>query len=567
MPDLATPAAPAAPAPAAPAAPSAPAPVAAPAPPAPAAPATPAPPAAAAPVAAQPAAPAAPAKFDPINSATPPDSTKYPDNEDGIEQFGVDQAAWATAHPEEAQRLRSERHGMIEPKAEEPPDAIAEAAKKVEGEEKPPETKPAEAVAAPTPAAIEEWTTKSPEFKAVLDKAPELKEQIMSMARENEAAKPVLEIVSTPEEARFAVDHANRLVSLQTNWMLSAEDPEMIGTAWDQTVEMFKERDGEGKEILENGKPKLGADFQPFVRRAGATAIEDLNNSVTGTIATLKARLAGSYASEELRAADADALENAEYEKAAFDFVLNRLTAKETPAGLPALPPDATPQQKALQQQLEERQRALDAKEGKQTTESRKAARVALNRDVDRAWTQTITTQIDTMVNAMKERGEYLPDYVLSDKWINPQTQKPSNVTDFGMRCYLKLNEAIMGNPVHRAKLASLEALGPAGKDARVAELTTLTAKYLPKIVNARVKEIQDGIRAAAGKKPAAPAAGVARVEPHSQATVTPAAMDDNQLRTWAETEAKKDKDYAGMTPKEREEFVMELRAKKKYGG
>jgi hypothetical protein len=478
-----------------------------------------------------------------------------------MDQFADDQGAWIFAHPEEAQKLQATLRGV------EKPEAVAEVAPEVKPAEpeKPAEVKPE--VAAATPAAIEEWTTKSPALKAALDEAPELREAIMGMARENEAAKPILEVSGTVEEATFNRDHANRLVTLQTNWMLSAEDPEMVGTAWDQTVEMFKERDGEGKEILENGKPKLGADFKPFVHRAATAAMEDFNSGVGQQIADLKSRLAGNYPNDEAREADAELLKDAEYQKAAFDFVLEKLKLQDGGAtGLPPLPADATPQQKAMQKQLDDRQKALDAKEGKQTVESRKAARAQLNSAIDGVWSQTINTTIENRINAMTERGEYIPAFVLTDKWINPRTGETTKLSSFGVYCWQTLRQIIKNNPTHQAKLASLEALGAAGKDARIAELNALAARYLPKLIDKRVSEIQKGIKDSAGKKPAT-AAGVARVEPKSQSTVMPQATDEAQVLAWAGKEAEKAVGYSGMTPREREELRMEIYSRKMYGG
>ena len=486
-----------------------------------------------------------------------------------MDAFGDDQAAWSLSHPEEAAKLRSERRaaepGYVAPEV----DTIAEAAKAVEGEKPAEPAKPADAPAvAATPVKIDEWTTKSPELKAAFEKDPALRSEIMEMARANEAAAPVLAIVGTKEEAEFAVEHANRLVSVQANWMLAAEDPEMVEPAWNQIVDMFKERDDKGAEIKgADGQPKLGADFQPFVRKAASSALQGFVDSSSSQIAAIKARLAGNYPNDEARAADETALEQAEYKKAAFDFVVEALGQAESRSELPALPPNATPEQIAYQKKLEEREAAQNAKEGKQTAASRKAANQILAREVDTAWSKVINDSIEAHVKAMTDRGEFLPAYVLEDKFINPQTHQVTKVSDLGARMWIALNQKIEASPVLKAKMLQLQLLGPAGKDARIEELKKLTTKELPKLLNARITEIQEGIRGAAAKKPPVPVSTVARVEPLSAATVVPASMNDSQLQAWAEGEAKKSPDYAGATPKEREEMVMEARAKKKYGG
>ena len=483
-------------------------------------------------------------------------------------EFGRANTEWAMEHPDEAAKARAERMGETLEEAPKP-DAVAEAVAKVE-EEKPAEApKPAEGQpAAATPVKIDEWTSKSPELKAAFEKNPELRTEIMEMARGLEAAKPVLDIVGTAEEAQFAVEHANRLVSLQTNWMLSGEDPEMIGPAWEQTVEMFKERDANGAEVKgPDGKPKLGADFKPFVRKAASSAMEEYAGSTQAAIAALEQKLQGVYPSEEAKEADTSALDDLKYEKAAFDFVLHRLAQPDDGRPqLPALPPNATEEQKAFQKQLEERERAHNEKTGKTATADRKAASQKVDREVSKEYESGISTYIDTQVAAMKERGEYLPDFVLSDKWINPQTQQVTKVSDFGMKIFLALNAKIFENPIHRAKLASLQALGASGKEARTAELKRLQTLYLPKIFQSQVERIQNGIRASS-KQPAKPLGEVARKEPQSQGTVVPSAMSSQEMRTWAETEAKKDPSFAAMSSMDREALIMSISARKRFGG
>jgi hypothetical protein len=582
MPDLAPPvaappaapaaAAPSAPAPAAstPAAPVAPAPSSAPA-------ITPAESTTATPSVAAPAAPAAPAKFNPATSATPPKKEDYPQTQDGFDAHGEDLGAWVFHHPEEAARLKAERLGDSAPVAE--TDPVAEAAAKAEGEEKPAEVKP-EPVTAPTPAKIEEWTTKNAKLKEAFTEDPTLQAEIMQMARDNESAKGVLEVVSTKEEAQFAVERANRLVSLQANWMLAAEDPEMVETAWGQLEDMFKSRDDKGQEIKDaTGKVQFDSDFQPFVSKAANVSIQGHLAGFQATIDALTQRLAGNYPNEEAKAADADALEKATYAKAALDFATEIINGGDGPK-LPALPPNATPEQIEFQKKLERQQADLDAKLGKQTVESRKAARLALDNKIGRAWSAEVGTKIEAHIAAMKERGEYLPEFVLSDKWVNPQTQQVTNSTAFGVYCWNQLHGKIFGwidpqtkqivggNPTEVATLARLQAMGAGAEAARQKELTRLTNKYLPKILDDRVKQIQNDLRNG-GKKPAAAPAGapVARVEPSTQAVVMPQSMGDGDLRKWAQAEAAKRPDWAASSPKEREELVGEIFNNKKFFG
>jgi hypothetical protein len=490
-----------------------------------------------------------------------------------MHDFIRDNTTWGLEHPDEAAKIRGEKlrtesgePAPIEDKPADQPDPNADPNK--------PADKPADAPpVAATPVKIDEWTTKSPELKAAFDKNPELRTEIMEMARSAEAAKPVLDIVSTVEEAQFAVENANRLVSLQSNWMLAGEDPEMTGPAWDMTVDFFKERDANGAEIKgADGKPKLGADFKPFVAKAAATAIAPHAAQQQSTADALKARLQGNYANEEARQADEKALEQAEYNVAAFNYVTAQLGKGDEPASsLPALPANATKEQIEFQEKLKTERAELDAKAGKTSAADRKASREKLDRSVQTEYEGSITSQIDSRVAAMKERGEHLPEFVLSDKWINPRTQKTTGISAFAMKIYQQVNDKITGNPVHKAKLASYQAMGEAGKDARVAEVKRLVTQYLPKIFDAEVTRIQNGIRETNRPRaaaPAAPAPGAPRLEPTSRATIQPSgALTGAELDKWAATEAAKDPGWENMLASDRYARVASIKAKKQFGG
>jgi len=574
MSTTATPTSVAAPAPAAPAPVSAPAP-----PPATSTPAsTPAAPPAAAqppvtPAAAAPAAPVSGAPYDPKTSATPPKSTDYTDDQQGLADYVKANTEWSLAHPTEAEARRQAKVVAIngEEQGESAPEASVAAA--VEAAQAGDQPKPAEAApaAAATPALIDQWQTSAPELKAVFDAHPEIREGMMETARALESAKPVLDIVGTPEEAQFAVETAGQMVSLQTNWMLAADDPDMAKNAWAQTTEMFKVLDAEGKEVVDpaTGKPQMAPDFKPF-RAAAAT--DYISEYGTGrydtTIAALEARLAGVYPSEDARAADATQLQDAKYAKAAYNFVMDDLgRATSTTTALPPLPANATPEQVAFQAKLEEQQKALQAQQGQQTTEGRRAAARAVDTAVQTEYEAGVNRSVDTFVAAMKERGEYLPDFVLTDKYVNPQTGKVTNLSAFNVRIYQALNAKIGNNPMHKAKLASLQSMGTNGKDARLAEITRLQNLYLPQIIQTEVKRIQDGIRASSNRPAVPPAQQIARVEPQSQGTVTPVAMNSTQIRSWAEGEAAKDPNYNLMTPRDQEALIISLSARKRIGG
>jgi hypothetical protein len=356
--------------------------------------------------------------------------------------------------------------------------------------------------------------------------------------------------------------------------MRAADDPELVPGAWGQVEEMFKVRDDKGAEVLgADGKPSFAPDYQPFVRHATLTGLNPLVTAADAKVNALTERLKGVYGTEEAKAADAAALEEAKYEKAAIAYTLEMLKAGEgTAEALPALPAGATEEQIAFQKKLEEQAAKLRGDKGKETVAQRKQTLADTDRAVQTAYESNFQTQIDTFLAGMKERGEYLPEFVTTRKWVNPKTGKETGLTDFAVQVYQKVNAMIMGDPYHSARLASLQLLGPAGKDARIAEANRLATLYMmgergkPGVLQALVKAIQDDIRGAAAKQPNAAAGNVARVEPKTAGTVQPAAMSKEDVRKWAETEAAKDPNFAVSDAATQEALVMSLYSKKRLG-
>jgi hypothetical protein len=526
--------------------------------------------------AAAPGAAPVPAKFDPKTSATAPDKGTYEDTQEGLMAFIKDNTEWSEAHPEEAQKLRdarlkAEESGRLP--SEEPAAPAAEAAAPENAGEPKPGEAPAPGAAA-TPAAIEKWTTDAPELKAVFEKYPTLQAEIMETARSLEAAQPILSKVGSPEAADFYIDHASRLVGLQTSWMRAGDDPDLVPGAWAQVEDMFKVRDNEGKEVVgADGKPAFAPDYQPFVRHATTMGLNPLVTAADAKIQSLTERLKGVYGTEEAKAADATALEEAKYEKAAITYTLEMLKAGDgTPSALPALPAGATEEQIAFQKKLEEQQKKLEGDGATKTRAERKASMAQADRDVQLAYEANFTQQIDNFLNGMKERGEYLPEFVTSRKWVNPKSGKETKLTDFAVQVYQKVNDMIMSDPYHAAQLASLQLLGPAGKEARIAQVTKLSNLYMmgsngkPGVLQNLVKAIQDDIRGAAAKQPNAAAGGVARVEPRTGGVVEPPAQSPEDVRKWAEAEAAKTPGWTDTDDATKEAAIMSLYSKKRLG-
>jgi hypothetical protein len=480
-----------------------------------------------------------------------------------------DNGNWLVNHPEEAARLDLQRRQELDPDFKPEPAAETPAV----DPDKPADAKPPAdaAVSAATPAVIEEWTSKAPELKAVFEKYPEIQSAMMETARNLEGAQKVLDVVSTPEEAITAVSTAHQMYSLQANWMLAAEDPAMVGPAFENTRKLFMETDANGQPVMENGQPKMAPDYEIFSGKFADEKVGRVGGRFDGRIKELQTRLAGNYATEEARTADEQALEQADYSKRAVDYVLE-LLKQDIPgeSSLPKLPANATAEQIEFQKQLEEREKANAAKEGRTTKESRVAARKAEKAEVQAAYEGQVFQVIDSNLAAMKEHGEFIPDFVIHDKWINPQSGKVSALTAFQVKIYQQLNEKI--NKLHGLKILELEALGAAGKQARIDLMKEKVGKYAPKMIQDEVARIQKGIKGGQPKppgtvNPAGNNSAVPRLEPASGATVQPSAQGDDQLMAWARTEAAKDPSFATSNERDREALVMEKFSNKKFFG
>lgn len=493
-------------------------------------------------------------------------------------QYIEDQATWAQAHPEEAQKWREQVNR--DEFADDMPDqggAAAAAVAAAEGAPPPAAAdpaKPADAPAAPaTPQLLDEWMAKTPALKAALDADPEMKAAMESTVAQAAAAAPILEIASTVEEAKFHRDTANELVSLRANLMMAPDDPAALDRGWTQIQDMFTTIGDDGKVVLDkNGKPQLAQDFYAVRDKFVASHFDEGNARIGSEIAALEAKLGGHYPNEQAKLADQEALTNAKYAKAALDYALEYLKGGQETDDLPALPAGATPEQIAFQKKLEDDRAALRGEQGKQTKEQRQAASREFNQKMQSAWGAGIGGFIEGQLKAMTDRGEYLPDFVLAQKWRDPKTGQESQIREFGMDIYQQFNAKVYGNPYHFAKLAELQALGPAGEKARLEYFEKLRTTFkdpvsrkpwLQKIFDDKVASIQNGIRKAAGQnQPPAGTAPVARVEPTSAGggAQPPARMDEAQLTAQATERAKKDPGWANADEAGKSALISEMR-------
>lgn len=558
MPDIAAPAAPAAPSAPAPA-PAAPSPAPSPAPPpAPAAPdPSPAAPSAEPASPAPGATPAEPAAAAPKPADGAPRQEDYPNDAEGLENFLNDRNKWREEHPE----AEAPKPADAQAEQQKPDDAL-----KPEADKKPEEVKPDPA--SPTPQKIDEWTTKSPEFKAALDANPELKGELFAMARTNERAKPILDLVGSVEEAQFAVENAGAFVDLRTGLMLSVENPEKFPETFNKLQELFRVRDAKGEYVKDAaGNVVMADDYAILANQFVGDAFDPRVKGLQSQIATLKSQVEkGTFPSAEAKAAAEKSLEDAEYGLAALEYAQKLLSPGDSESALPELPDDATPAQKAFQEKLKQQQDELNKSKQTSTREQRVAARKEFSGKMTVQHNRGIGSFLDEYVKAEKARGGFIPDFVLQEPWIDPATGKQTTVSGFAKRIQLAYNAKLDSMPKVKERMAQLEMMppGPEAEASFKTEQAKLRELYLKPIVDAEVDRIQTGILGAQKDRAAArnDQSSVATVEPGTGSTARPQTMTSAELRAKALNNAQKLPGWENMSSAEKLEAEMQERYK-----
>lgn len=526
------------------------APVSAPAPVAPAAGAPAEPAVAPAVPSAAPAAPVAP--------AGPPKSSDFPDTADGFTEWVMANEKWKMDHPD----------------GEAAPDAVQPVAEPKPGDEapKPAEAQPAAEVSPATPQALDEWTTKDPAFKAALDGNPELKGQVMSMARVAAAAQPILDIIPTIEDATFAVDTSRQFIGLRSDFMMAPESPELGEQAWGNFVSLFHETDDAGKPILDAaGQPKLGQDFDFIAQKFTTGALGSKTTEVESGYNELKKRVdSGVYPNQAAKDADVAKLQEAEYSLAAYKYVAENLLGAAEEDKLPDLPADATPEQRAFQERLKAQQDELNKTKQSNSKNGRVEARQKFEGEMNQSWGAGVGEELDNWMTAARARGEFIPQVVLEQKWVNPKTNQVTNISNFAAQVQIDFNRRVNSIPTVLNKLKELNALpvGEPARQARAAYASKLRSQYLKPIIEAHVKRIQDGIReqsAASGQREQR-VGEIARVEPNTGSPVTPKSLTEAQITEKARTLAQQDPAWSQMSSSEQYSAMIVAAERVRYG-
>lgn len=388
------------------------------------------------------------------------------------------------------------------PEGEKPADVPAEGAEantpeaKTDAQEVP----TAEAAVDLTPQRITEWTEKSPEFAQLLEANPELKGEVYAMARLNAKAQPVLDIVASPEEARFAVDTANKMVDMRTGFALAAEDPSRFQPALEQFIDEFRVKDAAGNYVIDpaTGKPQLAEDYGMIRDHFYKDVVSERTAAAAKLMGELKARIDSAvYPNAEAKQRDIQAYEDAEYNLSALQHV-EAMMSGSGEAARPSLPEDASPELKAWEASLKEREAKLNENKQATTKEQKQQARQQFEQKMTVAHNRGVGSFIDEQMKSLTAQGVYIPEFVLRQRWINPSTGKEeAGVSNFAATILQQFNAAVNGDLDGKRRLATIQMLppGPDAEAQRAAFQKDMRAKHLPKVFDAHVKFIQDGIR------------------------------------------------------------------------
>lgn len=469
---------------------------------------------------------------------------------------------WRAEHPEDAAKLAEEQARAAEqakPGAQ-PEEEPVQAPKPAEEPVKPAD-KPAEAV---TPQAMDELLANRPALKAALEADPEARGVIMETARRAEAARPILDLIPTPEEAQFVVSTSGKFLDLQHKFAMSAERPEYGEQAFNDLVDLFKARDEKGEVVTRDGHPVMNESFDFLTGRLTTGAIGGMVDQTAAQLADLEKKVASAvYPDEASKQRDQEALDDTRYKKAALEYVAELLKGEVEGDQLPELPADATPAQREFQEKLKAQQEALKSSSKGAERARRVADRKAFELEVNATFGAGVGEFVDNVMKTRRDAGEYIPDFILERKWINPATNQETKFPDFAVRVMNAFVAKINSIPSVASKLRDYELQGRPAKDQRLAYFGELRGKYLPAIIDSELAPYLNGIRqmSAASSKKQGAVAEIARVEPQGVGSApTPAAMTREQLETKARENLAQNPDYQGANRQEQYEmFILEL--------
>ncbi len=561
--------------------PAAPAPAAAPAAPAASSvPATPAAAPAAEPAAAaQPGGGAPPASSAPAAAAAPaaapaePKNTDFPNTRDGQIKFLAEHRQW-----EANSKKAPEAPATVDPKAAAAqlgaqPDPAAKpaeaAAAKPEAGAQPAPAKPEEAAALPRQLA--EMLEAKPERKAFLDADPELKGALFTNAKRLAKLEPLGERFPTVADADFAIDATTQLVSLKTASMRMLDNPESADQVLSLLDQQFAVVDKDGRPVVgADGKPEYAPDRRPFIDAVIGREVAQYKQQFSTEIAQLKAKLAsGVYPNEAAKAMDTQRLDNLEYAALWADMWDGIRTGEYFKTAAPEIPADATPEFKAWaeneKKRLADESAAIDAKKQGASKEERTAQKAQFQSQVRSDMGSTAGKLIGETLRQVVDDGQYIPQFYLQEKHIDPATGKETNTSALAARIFIQFENEMM-KPGSRTmmEIAQHELL-PANdqtREIRKGYYQRKAAEIIPGLVEKEIERIQGLVKLDSDEQAKRLTARqqAAQPEPSTGGSGLPQNASDEQIYAAAEEAAKKNPLFANASPQDKQAMIITQR-------
>lgn len=546
---MATPAAPISAAPAAPAAaPSAPAPASAPSS-APASPATPA----AQPPAAPAAAPAAPAKWTPQSDHAPA-NTDFPNTREGQYEYLRANTEWEKTHP----------GGQKPPEAAKPAEAAPEPAKPAEGAA-PEAAKPPEAPVDTTPQALAKMLDAKPALKAALEADGEAKGQIFSAFRKLASAEPILEIVPTIGDAKFMQEASSSMVSLKTAALRTINNPESLPQFLETFDKQFQQVNADGTAKLDAaGKPIYDADHGIIVGGIVNREVQRLTSDFTGEMDALKVKLTGHYPNEMAKQMDQKRLDDLDYALTSLKVLEQVRSGEFFKPEPPALPDNATPEQKAWFEQqkkeLADREAELEKKRTGADKEGRTAATQKFNNDVRGDMGASVGQILVEAMKRVTDSGAYIPEFYLQEKYRSPNGTE-MNTPRISAEIFLAFEKELTRPGSRTLQEIVQHELLPQNEQTRELRknwYAQKAAEMVPGLVDKEVDRIQKMVKIDADKQEAALKLrnGATNPEPQTPSGL-PQGASDEQIMRQAEENAKNLPEWKEAQPRDRQAMIL----------
>lgn len=294
-----------------------------------------------------------------------------------------------------------------------------------------------------TPQALNDLIKGKPEREEFFNSDPELKGQLMKMAREHNELQQFRGIFPGKESAEFAKKTSDRFVTLQAK-IQTADSREQMSSAYDDFAQEFAVVGADGKPVLdEDGDQVYTEDFYKF----NETPLE---------------RFAKSNIREAEEALKSTNLSDLEKAKLKDQLTLGNMILEQLDPSPDANDPDMSGVPDHLRATVEARlseAKRIEAQnaeaQGKQGKQTQVAQRQQANKQFFDEIGQRTFNQVSSTIDKMRKSGAAIPEWML-------QTNIPgTNTPVFYSQVGTAVQELIQSDPWTRRTMAELEMRPP----------------------------------------------------------------------------------------------------------